>query len=250
LDRERSFDEFERALDGSPAEKSEEQATVDPRHSQILALQASAAGNKAVASLLQSERDSHLHRQKEDPLPIRKLPWSPLRDPIPDSAKKWVGERLREFGEWARRHGPDPPHGPSPLRPFKKWLEKWARRNRKKRKEPKPKPGPPQQAEGESEEDAAKRKARHAWMSKRKLTYASRHPKVRELQTLLNDHGADPPVAVDQQFGPKTLRAVKRFQSGKELKPDGIVGQKTWAALGGTPELPTVYEQQRRKWEP
>ncbi|WP_081412178.1 peptidoglycan-binding protein [Alicyclobacillus herbarius] len=36
---------------------------------------------------------------------------------------------------------------------------------------------------------------------------------------------------VDGVFGPKTLSAVKKFQSSHKLSVDGIVGPKTWAAL-------------------
>lgn len=55
---------------------------------------------------------------------------------------------------------------------------------------------------------------------------------VTELQELLNSHGAS--VGVDGDFGPDTLAAVERFQSGAGLAPDGIVGPNTKAALTGT----------------
>lgn len=41
-------------------------------------------------------------------------------------------------------------------------------------------------------------------------------------------------VKVDGNFGLVTERAVKSFQKNKGLKPDGIVGKKTWAALENT----------------
>lgn len=52
---------------------------------------------------------------------------------------------------------------------------------------------------------------------------------VSELQTLLNSHGAS--IAVDGNFGPGTLAAVKTFQAGHGLSVDGIVGPLTKAAL-------------------
>lgn len=53
--------------------------------------------------------------------------------------------------------------------------------------------------------------------------------KVVELQKRLKASGIR--VGIDGDFGPKTHYAVVRFQRSKGLKPDGIVGSKTWAAL-------------------
>ncbi|HEU5380702.1 MAG TPA: peptidoglycan-binding protein [Ktedonobacteraceae bacterium] len=41
-----------------------------------------------------------------------------------------------------------------------------------------------------------------------------------------------PPLVADGQFGPMTANAVKDFQKKKGLTVDGIVGPKTWHALG------------------
>jgi lysozyme len=58
-------------------------------------------------------------------------------------------------------------------------------------------------------------------------------PAVRTLQTRLNLWGAK--LAVDGDFGPLTLAAVKAFQTQKHLTVDGIVGPQTWAALNANP---------------
>lgn len=50
---------------------------------------------------------------------------------------------------------------------------------------------------------------------------------VIDLQKLLGF----PPKCQDGIFGPKTRAAVIRFQAKEQLKPDGYVGNLTWAAL-------------------
>ncbi len=52
---------------------------------------------------------------------------------------------------------------------------------------------------------------------------------VRALQRALRSAGVS--VKVDGQFGPSTVRAVKRFQRAAQLTPSGVVGRKTIAAL-------------------
>lgn len=52
---------------------------------------------------------------------------------------------------------------------------------------------------------------------------------VRDLQELLNQYGYK--LEVDGKFGAKTESAVKAFQQSHYLTPDGVVGEKTWAAL-------------------
>jgi len=54
---------------------------------------------------------------------------------------------------------------------------------------------------------------------------------VKMLQQALNAAGAM--IGVDGDFGTKTLAAVRTFQGVRGLSVDGVVGDKTWAALNG-----------------
>lgn len=59
---------------------------------------------------------------------------------------------------------------------------------------------------------------------------------VEELQALLNaKFGFD--LEIDGDFGKATETAVKEFQKQHGLTADGVVGKKTWAALGVSPEI-------------
>ena len=62
------------------------------------------------------------------------------------------------------------------------------------------------------------------------LKKGSKGSEVKTLQELLNKAGYK--VSVDSDFGQKTHDAVVAFQKAKKLDADGIVGAKTWAALG------------------
>lgn len=53
---------------------------------------------------------------------------------------------------------------------------------------------------------------------------------VARLQSLLNKNGYS--LVEDGDFGSKTEEAVKAFQKQHNLEVDGIVGNKTWVALG------------------
>jgi hypothetical protein len=54
---------------------------------------------------------------------------------------------------------------------------------------------------------------------------------VRTLQERLRAAGHDD-LTVDGGFGPRTLAAVRAYQIDAGLLPDGVVGPKTWLALG------------------
>ncbi|WP_066337137.1 peptidoglycan-binding protein [Azohydromonas lata] len=54
---------------------------------------------------------------------------------------------------------------------------------------------------------------------------------VRQLQTALNDLGADPRLEVDGRYGPATRRAVREFQAVAGLDVDGIAGPLTRAQI-------------------
>lgn len=63
------------------------------------------------------------------------------------------------------------------------------------------------------------------------LRRGSQGEMVEELQAILNaKYGAD--LEIDGNFGSKTEAAVKAFQKANGLTADGVVGRKTWAALG------------------
>ena len=51
-----------------------------------------------------------------------------------------------------------------------------------------------------------------------------------DLQAALKRAGYDP-GALDGKLGKKTRSAVKAFQKKNGLTADGVVGEKTWAAL-------------------
>jgi len=69
------------------------------------------------------------------------------------------------------------------------------------------------------------------------LRQGSRGPDVVDLQRRLNELGFNAGSA-DGDFGPKTLAAVKAFQQSRGLAADGVVGPKTWGALGVTAPRP------------
>jgi peptidoglycan hydrolase-like protein with peptidoglycan-binding domain len=83
--------------------------------------------------------------------------------------------------------------------------------------------------------------ARSATGAQPTLARGSRGAAVEDLQQKLEQlgHGPGP---IDGDFGPQTQAAVRAFQQAQGLKPDGIVGPLTWAAidraLGGVEPQP------------
>jgi hypothetical protein len=56
-------------------------------------------------------------------------------------------------------------------------------------------------------------------------------PETKAVQQKLNQLGANPSLAVDNIYGPRTKAAVRRFQSAHDLQDDGIAGPATWNAM-------------------
>lgn len=69
------------------------------------------------------------------------------------------------------------------------------------------------------------------------LKKGSKGDDVIALQHLLNVEGYK--VTIDGDFGAKTETAVKMYQKAHGLEDDGIVGNKTWTALGVKSNAPT-----------
>jgi N-acetylmuramoyl-L-alanine amidase len=67
-------------------------------------------------------------------------------------------------------------------------------------------------------------------MSRPVIKRGSKGDDVVILQHLLNVEGYK--LTIDGDFGQRTETAVKMFQQAHNLEQDGIVGAKTWAALG------------------
>jgi len=68
------------------------------------------------------------------------------------------------------------------------------------------------------------------------LSLGDRGHEVRDLQEALAQHGYD--IEPDGDFGPITQGIVIDFQRTNGLVPDGIVGRKTWIALGNVKDTP------------
>jgi hypothetical protein len=69
-------------------------------------------------------------------------------------------------------------------------------------------------------------------------------PQVMELQRMLNAQGANPPLAVDGKFGPKTEAALKAFQSANGIQQTGALGRQTLGAFDTNPKrIPATAPQ-------
>jgi peptidoglycan hydrolase-like protein with peptidoglycan-binding domain len=85
---------------------------------------------------------------------------------------------------------------------------------------------------------SASRSASSTSSSEPVLRRGSTGPSVVALQNQLRTAGFDPGPS-DGQFGPRTQAAVEAFQRAWGLTPDGVVGPRTWSALGGARGRPT-----------
>jgi peptidoglycan hydrolase-like protein with peptidoglycan-binding domain len=72
------------------------------------------------------------------------------------------------------------------------------------------------------------------------LSIGSTGPDVRRLQVIFVMTKELDVSDIDGNFGPKTQDAVKSFQQGNNLTPDGVVGPVTWQALPADPNTPRL----------
>jgi Putative peptidoglycan binding domain len=72
------------------------------------------------------------------------------------------------------------------------------------------------------------------------LSIGSTGPDVRRLQIIFVMTKVLDVSDIDSNFGPKTRDAVKSFQQGNNLTPDGVVGPLTWQALPADPNTPRL----------
>jgi peptidoglycan hydrolase-like protein with peptidoglycan-binding domain len=72
------------------------------------------------------------------------------------------------------------------------------------------------------------------------LSIGSTGPDVRRLQIIFVMRKELDVTDINGNFGPKTQDAVKSFQQGNNLTPDGVVGPVTWQALPADPNTPRL----------
>jgi peptidoglycan hydrolase-like protein with peptidoglycan-binding domain len=58
---------------------------------------------------------------------------------------------------------------------------------------------------------------------------------VRDLQKMLNAQGANPPLALDGKFGPRTEAALKLFQQANGVQQTGVLGRQTLSRFDNNP---------------
>lgn len=81
------------------------------------------------------------------------------------------------------------------------------------------------------------------------LRRGSKGELVKSVQEYLKDEsGAD--LKIDGIFGSETEKAVKDFQKSHGLTVDGVIGPKTWAAMGGAPEKDDFPDDPEEPEEP
>lgn len=91
-------------------------------------------------------------------------------------------------------------------------------------------------------------KKRFRDISKDAVFGAASDPVLAQVQQMLNDHGASPPLVTDGVYGPKTQAALQHFQQINGLPISGIVDAATMKKLGissptqvsGPPPIPKV----------
>ncbi|WP_257455309.1 peptidoglycan-binding domain-containing protein [Archangium lipolyticum] len=67
------------------------------------------------------------------------------------------------------------------------------------------------------------------WAHRPSLCVGMQNPWVGEAQRLLKDKGLD--VSVDNDWRTQTDKAVRQFQTSRQLTVDGWIGPETWKAL-------------------
>ena len=70
------------------------------------------------------------------------------------------------------------------------------------------------------------------------MSIGSTGPDVRRLQIIFVMTKVLDVSDIDSNFGPKTRDAVKSFQQGNNLTPDGVVGPLTWQRFPQTRTRP------------
>src|SRR5260370_37556785 len=72
------------------------------------------------------------------------------------------------------------------------------------------------------------------------LSIGSAGPDVRRLQIIFVMTKVLDVSDIDSNFGRKARDAVKSFQPGNNLTPDGVVAPMTWQALPADPNTPSL----------
>lgn len=86
----------------------------------------------------------------------------------------------------------------------------------------------------------------YSYAAKRSLYFWSNNQDVKTLQWKLSQWGYYD-GRIDGIFGPETWVGVKEFQRKNGLRPDGVVGSQTWAALGYTSDSITSSRETRTR---